>query len=444
MKEIDTSDKSIKENNINTVENINTEDKNILNENNNNNSLNITPNTRKFFIRPPPQFSQFNQELDESNHLNHVHNNNHQCQYHHHNKKHFGNIGSNVVYKDKYVFGPIVHILYWSFCNIATVIGWIIWRYAVSDFYPKKIYYALDILCIIVEYYLIMAYITEPGIIPRKCPQYPIKEIEQSEESENKENKYEEIPRIYTERRCDTCQIMRPPGASHCVVCDNCVLEFDHHCLFISNCVGKRNHKYFVLFLVWGGLFALIDTGLVLKIMHYVMITKYEETLGLIFKNSKFLFILNIIFVIFCCIFLLNPCGRIIELSFTSLCSYAIFWTIWNKNVPKGKYPKYYNAPFLFIALGIAVGLAIFIISNLIVQIYEIARGLTVKKDESIKQKMEENKLKNRSNDALFKYVKQYSFCGKIFNLIKFFFARVDDSLIIPERDLVENVENTN
>ena len=85
----------------------------------------------------------------------------------------------------------------------------------------------MDILCIVVEYYLILSYITEPGIIPRKCPQYPIKEIEQSEENEKDENKYEEIPRIYTERRCDTCQIMRPPGASHCFVCDNCVHEFD-------------------------------------------------------------------------------------------------------------------------------------------------------------------------------------------------------------------------
>ena len=156
METIDTSDSIEKENNNNTVENINTEDKNISDENNSkNNSLNSQNNTSKFFIRVPGPYNQFNQ--DETNHLNHIHNNR-QCRHHHHKKKHFGNIGSNVIYKDKYVFGPVVHIFFWCFCNIATVIGWIIWRYAVSDFYSKKIYYALDILCVIVEYYLILSY----------------------------------------------------------------------------------------------------------------------------------------------------------------------------------------------------------------------------------------------------------------------------------------------
>ena len=161
-----------------------------------------------------------------------------------------------------------------------------------GDFYPKPLYYALDILCIIVEYYLTMSYITEPGIIPRKCPEYAIKEMELNENTEEK-NK-EEIPNIYLERRCDTCQIMRPPGASHCRVCDNCVMGFDHHCLFISNCVGKRNRKYFVLFLFYGGIFAIICTCLVIRIMFYVFITKYDETLLVIWKNNPFLFILSL------------------------------------------------------------------------------------------------------------------------------------------------------
>lgn len=51
-------------------------------------------------------------------------------------------------------------------------------------------------------------------------------------------------------RPCRTCNIRRPPRCSHCALCDNCVLEFDHHCFWIGNCVGVRNHKSFLLFLV--------------------------------------------------------------------------------------------------------------------------------------------------------------------------------------------------
>ena len=32
---------------------------------------------------------------------------------------------------------------------------------------------------------------------------------------------------IYTERYCETCNIMRPPLASHCRECDHCINDFD-------------------------------------------------------------------------------------------------------------------------------------------------------------------------------------------------------------------------
>jgi len=114
--------------------------------------------------------------------------------------------------------------------------------------------------------FFLLTSLSDPGIIPRKemfelfgpvPEQYTLKIIEEylKQDLMPTIDKLNELHRTF--KFCTTCRIHRPPRASHCTYCDNCIEVFDHHCSFIGNCVGKRNYRYFVAFLMFLVLYGL-------------------------------------------------------------------------------------------------------------------------------------------------------------------------------------------
>ncbi|XP_029983969.1 probable palmitoyltransferase ZDHHC14 isoform X2 [Sphaeramia orbicularis] len=111
------------------------------------------------------------------------------------------------------------------------------------------------VLFIFVMGMLFRASFSDPGVLPRATPDEAA-HLERQMDSTGSSRPPPRTREVQINgqtvklKYCFTCKIFRPPRASHCSLCDNCVERFDHHCPWVGNCVGRRNYRFFYLFIL--------------------------------------------------------------------------------------------------------------------------------------------------------------------------------------------------
>ncbi|WWC57688.1 uncharacterized protein I303_100222 [Kwoniella dejecticola CBS 10117] len=92
------------------------------------------------------------------------------------------------------------------------------------------------------SYNLYRAIRSDPGYVP-----LPINDSEVKEALEDLVDQ----GRLNGTNFCIECMAKKPLRSKHCRTCNRCVAKFDHHCPWIWNCVGYKNHRSFLLFVLF-------------------------------------------------------------------------------------------------------------------------------------------------------------------------------------------------
>lgn len=126
---------------------------------------------------------------------------------------------------------------------------------------------ATQTLTVLMLVCFVRAIATDPGSVPDTLEWRSEDHLERRTSNERKHTG--------EQRFCKWCKMYKPDRCHHCRVCNSCILRMDHHCPWIANCIGFRNHKFFLLLV----LYALLDCILVvLGMLSSVSKALYEDS----------------------------------------------------------------------------------------------------------------------------------------------------------------------
>eukprot|EP00397_Hematodinium_sp_SG-2012_P043685 GEMP01048618.1.p1 GENE.GEMP01048618.1~~GEMP01048618.1.p1 ORF type:complete len:346 (-),score=16.69 GEMP01048618.1:487-1524(-) len=169
---------------------------------------------------------------------------------------------SRLYCRGRVVMGPsqVQNVSCTLLCTIIPSIYFLVSILPEYEGYPKEhstLFWVCVVLLIVVLLAIFICSLSNPGIIPRNLNTNDGDEMIYP--GHRYHTRYYMVHGVVLKQKyCSSCKIYRPPRSKHCVLCDNCVLRFDHHCMILGTCVGLHNYRWFLVLIYCGNLLAVV------------------------------------------------------------------------------------------------------------------------------------------------------------------------------------------